>query len=151
METALKKIFTLTLNREMMQNWTILLEFSSFGIHTPSVVVHCSGILPFVQITRRIFHRRSRNLGQFLYTLYEVPLGPGAAFPCLQTTSLCSFSWSSDISNCTPGFGRVYQDVTLSQLLPSPRVAVCLLQMMVSFAVPPPVPLCLAENLGLLR
>ena len=90
----------------MLQNWSSWVEFSSFGIHTPSATLHRSGILPLLQKTRKIFHRRSRSLGQFLYTLYEVPLGPGAELAlALRTTSLTSFSCSSDMSNCTSGSG----------------------------------------------
>lgn len=87
-----------------MWNWSIWVEFSCFGIHTPSATLHCSGIFPLLQKTRRIFHRHSRSLGQFLYTLYEVLLGPGAELAlALQTTSLTSFSCRSDMSNCTSG------------------------------------------------
>ncbi len=104
LETALKKILASTHNSEMMRNWSIFLEFSSFGIQTPSATLHCSGILPLLQMIRRIFHRRSRSLGQFLYTLYEVPLGPDAelarTFP---TTSRTSFNCSSAMLNCTLG------------------------------------------------
>ena len=90
-----------------MQNWSSWVVSSSFGIHTPSATLHWSGILPLLQKTRRIFHRPSRNLGQFLYTLYELPLGPGAELDlALRTTSLTSFSCSSDMSNCTSGSGR---------------------------------------------
>jgi hypothetical protein len=94
---VLRKIFASTHSREMMRNWSSWVEFSSFGIHTPSATL---------QKTCRIFHRRSRSLGQFLYTLYEVPLGPGAELAlALRTTSLTSFSCSSDMSNCTSGSG----------------------------------------------
>ena len=39
---------------------------------------HCLATLPLHHITLMILHSLSRSPGQYLYTLYSTPLGPGA-------------------------------------------------------------------------
>lgn len=87
LETMLKKFLASTLSGEMMRNWKIRLKFSSLGIQFPSANLHCSGILPLLQMTNRIFYSCSKRLGQLS-----------------DTTCPWSGIWSRS-SNCTSGLG----------------------------------------------
>lgn len=92
----------------MTRNWSLLSDFSSFGMYTPSPYLHDWAIFPFLHITYRILHSRCRSFGQFLYTLYSTPLGPGAELDlALRTTSSTSLKWGSFMLKSTVGSGGV--------------------------------------------
>ena len=103
-----RNIFPSMFNREMVLNCSTFLEFSSFGIKHPSALYHDSVIFLLLQITFNSFHNLLISLGQFLYTLYEIPFGPGAD-PALAflTTSCTSWNFRSDSSNCSFGSSGV--------------------------------------------
>ena len=63
-----------TFSSEIVWNWFISIEF---GANILSEIVQQSGAWPILQITFMSFHSRRANLGQYLYTLYGTPFGPG--------------------------------------------------------------------------
>ncbi len=62
--TTLTKIFTSVLSKNIILNWLMFSEFSSFGFHTPFVYLHCLGT--FLQMTLKMLHSRRRSRGQCL-------------------------------------------------------------------------------------
>jgi len=96
----LKNTFPPTMNSEMILNWLMFSDSSSFGIHTPSAYLHWWATLPLLQITFRILQNVWSNCGQLLYTLYGTPLGPGAQLAlAFLTTSYTSFQLGSFLSS----------------------------------------------------
>src|SRR4029434_3825166 len=103
------KIFPSTFSRAMLLNCSMVLEFCSLGMKTATALCHCDGMVCLVQAVFIRVHRCFSTLGQFLYSLYGIPFGPGAdADLARQTTRLISQSLGGEASKSTdgsPGFG----------------------------------------------
>ena len=62
----LKNIFPSVFSSDIILNWSISFDFSSFGIHTPSACLHWFATLPILQIVRSTFHNNFRMPGNHL-------------------------------------------------------------------------------------
>ncbi len=75
-----RKILPSMLRSEMVRNCLIPVEFSSLAMKHPSVTSQLSARKSFFHATLSSFQSLLLSLSQFLYTLYEMPFGPGADF-----------------------------------------------------------------------
>ena len=63
LDRMLKYIFPSVFSCDIIQNWSISFDFSSFGIHTPSACLHWFATLPLLQIVRNTSHNNFRMPG----------------------------------------------------------------------------------------
>ncbi len=84
----------------MLLNWFMVVEFRFLGMKIPTASCHSTGVDWFFHTTRMSFHKIFVTCGQFLYTLYGSPFGPGAeADLAFFRTSLISHSLGWEVSN----------------------------------------------------
>jgi len=84
-------IFPSTLSSEIFLDCFMFSECFSFGTKHPSAACQQSGTVPLFHTVLRRSQSLLSSFGQFLYTLYGIPLGPGAEQAlAFLTTSLTS-------------------------------------------------------------
>lgn len=101
-----KKIFPSTFNRAMPLNWLMFWESFSLGMKMVTALFHSDGMAWAFQTTLIILKSSFKSPGQLLYTLYGMPLGPGAdAALARSITCLTSDHLGGDVSNGVDGSG----------------------------------------------
>ncbi len=73
-----EKLFPFHVQQGILLNWFMVVEFRSLGMKIPTASCHSTGMDWFFHTTRMSFHKIFVTCGQFLYTLYGSPFGPGA-------------------------------------------------------------------------